>query len=163
MLSVNQLAPGRKVEVVAEMVMPLALQGDRPFLRLPLTVGEIYGHSPFLPADDIAVDPNLHLEGNLSVSKASGRAVFASGDPADGDTVIALGGSLELFFPDQRFGTVEGRDSAGRQVQLKLSVPRRTAKPWTLRSCSTDQDHQQSSRSRGLSVHEAMKLGLRSA
>jgi hypothetical protein len=104
MLSVSQLAPGRKVEVVAEMVMPLALQGDRHFLRLPLTVGEIYGHSPFLPADDIAVDPNLRLEGRLSISKASGRAVFASGDPADGDTVIGLEKSLELFFPDQRSG-----------------------------------------------------------
>ena len=64
MLSVSQLAPGRKVEVVAEMVLPLVLQGDRPFLRLPLTVGEINGHSPFLPADDIAVDPNLRLEGH---------------------------------------------------------------------------------------------------
>jgi Vault protein inter-alpha-trypsin domain len=164
MLSVSQLAPGRKVEVVAEMVMPLALQGDRPFLRLPLTVGEIYGHSPFLPADDIAVDPNLHLEGNLSISKTSGRAVFASGDPADGDTVIALGRSLELFFPDQRFGTVEGRDSAGRQVQLKLSVPRRTAKTLDIailfdRSGSTNSQVG----SRGLSVHEAMKLGLGSA
>ena len=164
MLSVSQLAPGRKVEVVAEMVMPLALQGDRPFLRLPLTVGEIYGHSPFLPADDIAVDPNLHLEGHLSISKASGRAVFASGDPADGDTVIALGKSLELFFPDQRFGTVEGRDSAGRQVQLKLSVPRRTAKTLDIailfdRSGSTNSQVG----SRGLSVHEAMKLGLGSA
>ena len=146
------------------MVMPLALQDDRPFLRLPLTVGEIYGHSPFLPADDIAVDPNLRLEGHLSISKASGRAVFVSGDPADGDTVIALGKSLELFFPDQRFGTVEGRDSAGRQVQLKLSVPRRTAKTLDI-AILFDRSGSTNSRvgNRGLSVHEAMKLGLGSA
>jgi hypothetical protein len=164
MLSVSQLGPGRKVEVVAEMVMPLALRDDRPFLRLPLTVGEIYGHSPFLPADDIAVDPNLHLEGHLSISKASGRAVFASGDPVDGDTVIALGRSLELFFPDQRFGTVEGRDATGRQIQLKLSLPRRSATALDIailfdRSGSTSS----SVGKRGLSIHEAMKRGLASA
>src|SRR6516165_7122850 len=94
---------------------------------LPLTVGEIYGHSPFLPADDITVDPNVHLEGRLSISKGSGKAIFASGEPVDGDAVVTLGRALELFFPDQRFGTVEGRDAAGREVQLELSVPRRIA------------------------------------
>jgi hypothetical protein len=78
--------------------------------------------------------------------------------------VIALGRSLELFFPDQRFGTVDGRNSAGRQVQLKLSVPGRTAKTLDIailfdRSGSTNSPVG----SRGLSVHEAMKLGLGSA
>lgn len=48
-LSVGQLAPGKKVEVELRMVMPLALSERGPFLRLPMTAGQLYGSSPLQP------------------------------------------------------------------------------------------------------------------
>ncbi|WIM12547.1 VIT domain-containing protein [Enhydrobacter sp.] len=163
-LSVSQLAPGKMVEVTAELTMPLALHRDSPLLRLPFTVGQVYGQSPFLPADDIAVDPALRLSGRLSISEIAGKAVFVSGTPVEQGMTIPLSQSLELLFLDQAFGAVEGRDAIGRRVHLMLSVPPTSAGNLDIailfdRSGSTSSAvgmHR-------LSVHEAMSRGLQSA
>jgi hypothetical protein len=44
-LSVGQLGPDKSVEVVAEVVMPLSMIDGVPFLRIPTTVGQLYGAS----------------------------------------------------------------------------------------------------------------------
>jgi len=46
MLSVGRVAPGAEVVVTSTFVVPLSFAGDRPGLRIPTTVGEIFGRSP---------------------------------------------------------------------------------------------------------------------
>ena len=40
------------VDILAEMAMPLSLIDGVPRLRVPMTVGQLYGASPLLPSDD---------------------------------------------------------------------------------------------------------------
>ena len=50
-LSVAQLAPGKEVMVELETVTSMGCIAGEPFLRIPTTVGQIYGTSPLMPAD----------------------------------------------------------------------------------------------------------------
>lgn len=51
-LSVGALPPGAEVLVELEQAVPLTDVGGVPFLRLPMTAGQLYWTSPLLPSDD---------------------------------------------------------------------------------------------------------------
>jgi hypothetical protein len=121
MLSIGQLAPGKTVRIDTEMVMPLSITSRTPFLKLPLVVGEIYGSSPFLPADDIKSVDGLKLEAILHVTAEHGRILLADGSNLMNGQTIKLDRHLYLQFPDQQFGTRKGIDGWGRDVKLWLA------------------------------------------
>ncbi len=119
-LSVGRLGPGKEAEIVIETVAPLSDLDGVPFLRIPTTVGQVYGTSPLMPADDLVTDPDVAHAAELTVRTDEGVPRFASGlDYADGMR-IALDRAIEIVVPGMRFGTVAGRDGAGRPVRLKL-------------------------------------------
>lgn len=113
MLSIGQLASGKTVRIDTEMVMPLATTGSTPFLKLPLVVGEIYGSSPFLPADDVKTVDGLDLEATLHVTAEHGRVLLADCSNLVSGQTIKLDRHLYLQFPDQQFGTRKGIDAWG--------------------------------------------------
>lgn len=125
MLSVGQLGPGKTVYVETEMVMPLTTNGFSLYLRLPLVVGEIYGLSPFLPADDLHAVESLNLTATLTVSAQGGRVLFAEGCSVENGQTISLDRHLVLQFPDQFFGQRNGTDAWGRKVQITLEAPKK--------------------------------------
>ena len=53
MLSVAPLGPGKEIEVVSTWVSALSFVGDRGQMRIPLTVGDIYGRSGIPDSDDL--------------------------------------------------------------------------------------------------------------
>lgn len=119
MLSVGNLAPGKEIEVVDESVMPLALAGKHPSLRIPTTVADLYGGTPLLPADDIAVSRSALKTATLSVD-ADGLQVLRDGTPIAGEVITGLGQIIDLSFPGAPFGVSAGHAADGRAVSVDL-------------------------------------------
>ena len=121
-LSVGQLGPDKSVEVVAELAMPLSMIDGVPFLRIPTTVGQLYGASPLLPSDDLVVAGNALRNAELSIRVDSGSPRLSAGRPVGEDaTTIPLDRAIEISVPGAHFGTREGYDAKGRVVRLSLT------------------------------------------
>ena len=121
-LSVGQLGPDKSVEVVAELAMPLSMIDGVPFLRIPTTVGQLYGASPLLPSDDLVVAGNALRSAELSVRVDSGSPRLLGGRPIGEDaTTIPLDQAIEISVPGAHFGACEGYDAKGRVVRLSLT------------------------------------------
>jgi hypothetical protein len=122
-LSIGQLAPGKEVEVELRTVLPLAISADGPFLRLPMTAGQLYGNTPLQPADDLITDNSVRHHAQLRIRTASGRAILGGVGPVEpgAEINVNLDKAIEILLPDNGFGTVLGASARGRQVRLELS------------------------------------------
>lgn len=127
-LSVGQLAPGKEVEVELRMVVPLALSEGGPFLRLPITAGQLYGSSPLQPADDLVTDALVRHEANVTIRTDAGVPDLLGCGPitADGSVKITLDRAVEIIVQGGRFGTVTGVSADGHQVRIDLRPQART-------------------------------------
>ena len=160
MLSVGQLASGKTVRIETEMVMPLATTGSKLYLRLPLVVGEIYGASPFLPADDLVAVAGLNLSATLTVSAQGGRVLFADGRMVENGQTIMLDRHLVLEFPDQYFGQRSGVDAWGRKLDLLLAPSAQMDRPLDI-AILVDHSSSTADQLGPTQVHQAMLRGLR--
>jgi hypothetical protein len=120
-LSVAQLAPGAEVEVTVETVAPLATVGGTPMLRIPTTVGEIYGTSPLMPADDLVTGPGALETARLEVSVDHGRVTLYGRGVLEGGMSVPLDRSIVLRVEGGTFGERIGRDAQGRRLRLVLA------------------------------------------
>ncbi|MHB2165618.1 VIT domain-containing protein [Alsobacter sp. R-9] len=124
-LSVGQLGPGATAAVTVETVMPLAAVGDLLLLRLPMTVGELYGTSPLMPADDLVTGPGALAAATLRVTTDAGRVSLDGHGPLAGEATVPLDRSIVLRLEGGRLGERQGRDAFGRTVRLSLQpLPR---------------------------------------
>jgi len=120
-LSVGALPPGAEVEVELEQTVSLADVGGVPFLRLPMTAGQLYGTSPLLPSDDLVIADVRHVA-QLSVTVDAGRAVLEGRTLAPEETKeILLDRALELRIEGGAFGSLDGIAADGRRVRMTLS------------------------------------------
>ncbi|WP_431298464.1 VIT domain-containing protein [Tabrizicola sp. BL-A-41-H6] len=161
-LSIGNLAPGKEVSVEVETVAPLSLGASGPFLRIPVTVGQLYGASPFSPVDDLVTSSHVSFCAALSVTVDAGRVVLG-GRPLVGPLQVTLDAAIEIELQGGSFGKHQGVAADGRQVHLDL-------KPLTGGSGGLDLavlvDHSGSTSARadgprGLTVWEAIRDGLR--
>ena len=164
MLSIGQLGAGKTVSIETEMVMALEDYAGTPFIRIPLTVGEIYGNSPLLPSDSLLTQPGLKMVGRLSVTSTSGRAEFVSGEQVESGMKIPMTQSIELLFPEQKFGFVSGFDAWGREVSINLKQSAPSAKKLDVaiildRSGSTSENVG----TKGKTIRSAIEDGVRHA
>lgn len=120
-LSVAQLGPGAEVVVTVETVAPLATVGGTPVLRIPTTVGEIYGTSPLMPADDLVTGPGALETARLEVSVDHGHVRLDGHGDLDGSVTVTLDRSIVLRVEGGVFGERTGRDAQGRRVRLVLA------------------------------------------
>jgi hypothetical protein len=121
-LSVGQLGLGKSVDVVAEMEMPLAMIDGVPFLRIPTTVGQLYGSSPLLPSDDLTANENALQTAELRIRVGSGSPRLFGGRLVGEDTtMVPLDRAIEISVPGANFGTRQGYDAKGRSVRLSLT------------------------------------------
>lgn len=122
-LSIGALPEGAEVEVALEQVVPLADAGAVPFLRLPMTAGQVYGTSPFLPSDDLVVAEGVQHEATLTISLDQGSAMMDGCELApDTPLSIVLDRALELEVEGGEFSTLQGRAADGRIVDLSLKA-----------------------------------------
>jgi hypothetical protein len=107
MLSIAQLPPGAEVEVLTTWTMPLACQGHARVLHIPLTVGDIYGDSQLIDADDLvhggpAAAADLHV-------RCDAGAILLWGHPLqDGRARVPLNRPIELAVSGQASRTLKG-------------------------------------------------------
>jgi hypothetical protein len=120
-LSVAQLAPGAEVVVTVETVAPLATVGGTPVLRIPTTVGEIYGTSPLMPADDLVTGPEALETARLEVTVDRGRVTLDGHGVLEDAASVRLDRSIILRVEGGTFGKRSGRDAQGRRVRLVLA------------------------------------------
>ena len=122
-ISVAQLAPGKEVEISAELIMPLAIVAGIPALRIPVSVGQIYGVSPLLPADDVVVEEGRLFDAEFVLRADSGTPALADGTPLTAKILqLPLDRAIEVRIPGAVFGSLDGIAADGRQICLSLAA-----------------------------------------
>src|SRR5262249_39248838 len=97
MLSVGQVGAGATIEVISRFAMAATHAGDRSTLRIPLSVGDVYGHSGLSDVDDLAHAPSEAFA-RLKVS-APGTTIALDGQPmVDGEARVSLARPIDLAF-----------------------------------------------------------------
>lgn len=119
-LSIGQLAPGKQVSVELRTVLPLTIAGSDPFLRIPVTAGQLYGVTPLQPADDLITDRGVKHSATLRVRTDSGAVTLGgSMEVASGAvTEILLNKAIEIVVKGGAFGSLLGNSAEGNQVRV---------------------------------------------
>ena len=121
-LSVAQLAPGKEVMVELETVTTMGCIAGEPFLRIPTTVGQIYGTSPLMPADDLMTSSQVQFTAQISAVCDQGIAtlddgrIISQGEPVE----VTMNNAIELRVANGCFGKVSGVSANGQIVELEL-------------------------------------------
>jgi hypothetical protein len=119
MLSVGHVAPGAEIEVQLSFAVALTNLNGRGTLRIPLTVGDIYGRSGLPDSDDLAHGGTLPLA-DLAVECRGGSAALIGGALEGGRAKIALDAPIDLEVIGWTPHDLIGRAADGRAVTLRI-------------------------------------------
>ena len=119
MLSVGQIAPGAEVEVRATWAITLTHLNGRARLRIPLTVGDIYGRSGLADCDDLIHGLPVQC-GVLDVTCRDGVVSLIGGRLENGRADIALNSPIDLDVTGWTPRALAGRAADGRAVALRV-------------------------------------------
>jgi hypothetical protein len=120
MLSVAHVAPGAEIVVADTWTAPLSFVDAAPHLRIPTTVGEIYGRSPLSPGDDLVTGSAVH-EATISVACEDGTAtLLRAGAPTGGRYRVTLDRPIDIAVAGWSKRTLAGVAADGRQVTLEV-------------------------------------------
>lgn len=119
MLSVGHVAPGAEIEVQSTFAVVLTNLNGRGTLRIPLTVGDIYGRSGLPDSDDLAQGGPMPLA-DLAVECLGGSAVLIGGALEEGRAKVGLDAPIDLEVIDWSPRDLIGRAADGRTVTLRI-------------------------------------------
>jgi len=119
MLSVVQLPPGAEIAVTARFAMPLAIIAGKAFLRIPTTVGDIYGTSG-LPDSDELVHGGTLLAGAVNVACDSGAPRLLNGTLENGAARVWLDAPSVVEGEGWAPRELTGRSAEGTAVTLSV-------------------------------------------
>lgn len=122
MLSVGAVAPGAEVEVTMRWSMLATCQQGRTMLRIPTTVGDVYGHSRLPDSDDLAHAPRKE-QGTIRV-RSDARRLMVNGAVTDGPEAtltVGLDAPIDIEAGETLIDTVTGRMADGRTVALRIA------------------------------------------
>ena len=120
MLSVAHVQPGATIVVTDTWTAPLGFVGGTPQLRIPTTVGDIYGRSPLAPSDDLVTADVVH-EATIRVVCEEGVATIArTGAASDGSHTIRLDVPIDITVSGFVPRALEGIAADGRRVTLHI-------------------------------------------
>ena len=121
-LSVGQLGAGKEVSVIIETVAPLMQLSGSCFLRIPTTVGAVYGSSPLLPADDLMTSAAVKHVATLSIKTDAGQISLSDGSTPGGNEPIevTLDKSIEISLSKASFGKTIAMSATGHPVTLSV-------------------------------------------
>lgn len=160
MISVANIQSGGEVKVTTKWALPLSVTGGRATIRIPQTVGDIYGRSNLAEADDIlsggARQPVL-----LSV-RAAGNVEVIGADLVGGHARLMNSRPIDIVSDIWEPVPLMGNTTSGRAVKLTLSP--QIAGNLTL-SVAVLIDHSGSmaenfASEKDVSAHDAAKNGL---
>jgi hypothetical protein len=166
MLSVAHLGPGKEIEVTTVWAAALSFVGDQGQLRIPLTVGDIYGRSRLPDSDDLLIDGPVKIA-DLSVRCRNGAAVAVRGVSLnEGHARVPLNAPIDLTVTHAAGQELHGMAADGREVILRISPYRggdMALNVAVVVDHSGSMEGNCSSRSGSISKHQAVIAGLRSA
>lgn len=123
-LSIAHIPTGATIAVTHYWIIALAPRGDDKWhVRIPVTVGDIYGVSPFNDADDLATSPQVVHNANVEVD--CGDAVASiSGTPvtAGRRLDVVLDAPIELEIAGLTTLSADGVAADGRRVRVSLTL-----------------------------------------
>jgi hypothetical protein len=162
MLSLGNLAPGKEAEVTLTFVAPLSFASSVPTLRIPTSVGEIFGRSPLIASDDLVTGP-VTLVAKVRVGGHGSPQVLGTGLA---EAELPLDGSIVVAVPAWTPVPAAGRSADGSAVTVTVDRLSHGDAPLDLavvfdRSGST-RDPMQTDTGR-TTAWEAMRNGLRHA
>jgi hypothetical protein len=124
MLSVGNVPAGAEIEVTHAWIAALSLDAGRANLRLPVTVGDVYGVSPFSDADDLVVSGDVVHEAEIAIDAGDVKASVAG--LAEGATKgrLVLDRPIDIVLDRIGSGQAEGRAADGRSVSITIAPER---------------------------------------
>jgi len=121
MVSVGHVRPGGEIVVTDTWTAPVSFLDETPRLRIPTTVGEIYGRSPLTPADDL-VTGGVMYEATVSITCQDGTAsLLNAGPPIDGRYNVTLDAPIDIVVTGWKERKLTGVSADGRQVALDIA------------------------------------------
>ncbi len=119
MLSVAHIPPGETIEVITTWAMTLTMIGAEGHLRIPLTVGDVYGRSPLSDADDLT-SGGKPLIGTLKINSPDAPVRLVNGFLENGKTRLQLNRPIDLVIEPWRSRALKGITANGRSISLLL-------------------------------------------
>jgi hypothetical protein len=119
-LSLGHIGPGAEIEVSATWASALTYVGDRGQIRIPLTVGDIYGRSGLLDSDELLLGGPVQ-SADLFVRCSSGAVDLLGGKLTDGCAHVALNAPIDLVVTQAVDKVLHGLAADGREVILHIA------------------------------------------
>lgn len=120
MLSVGHIAAGKEIAVTNVWAAALSEIDGEVSLRIPTTVGDIYGRSPLADSDDLVHAPVIH-EASLEVTCDSGDIHLKGSKLEDGKASLHLDAPIDLQITNWSPRDLKGQSADGRSVELKVA------------------------------------------
>jgi len=164
MLSVAHLGPGAEIEVSSTWVSTLSFVGDRSQIRIPLTVGDIYGRSGLPDSDDLLLGGPVQTA-DVFVRCNNGVVSLLGAHLDDGHARVALNAPIDLIVTQAVDKELRGLAADGREVTLRVT-PHRGGD--TALNVAVLIDHSGSmgsacsDQARSITKHQAIVRGLKS-
>src|SRR4051812_22959772 len=95
MVSVANVAPGAEVEVAANFVMPFSYLDGSWRLRIPVTVGQVYGQIP-LPESDALLTGGPAETAEVTVTSNAGTVLVLGQALKDGRAFVTLNRPIDI-------------------------------------------------------------------
>jgi hypothetical protein len=119
MLSVGNIPPGEEIEVKTVWTMPLTMASGEGHLRIPTTVGQIYGQSPLADGDDFTWGSDMPAA-NVTV-RSSGVPVKISEKIFGSDTLqVSMNQPIDLTVGSWQTARLSSRSASGEAIELEL-------------------------------------------
>lgn len=119
MLSLGHVPPAAEIEVSFRWVMTMTNIDGRCHLRIPLTVGDIYGQSG-LPDSDELIHAVQRQSASLTVRCRDGAVTLRGGRLDNGQANVALDGPIDLEVTGWSAKDLRGRAADGRAIVLRV-------------------------------------------
>jgi hypothetical protein len=120
-LSVANIAPGAEVAVGAAWVASLSLVDGAGRLRIPLTVGQIYGRSGLEEVDEMVSGGPASMA-RLTVRCETGPVELVGGALSEGAAFVRLNAPIDLKLPRWTPGELEGLSQDGRAIAVSFEA-----------------------------------------
>jgi hypothetical protein len=121
MLSVAHVPAGAEVEVRSTWTLTLSNVDGRGRLRIPLTVGDIFGRSRLADSDDLVHGLRADIAG-LKVDCRNGSVTVRGCELREGRAKVPLDAPIDLAVAAWSPRTLSGRAADGRSITLRVEA-----------------------------------------
>ena len=163
MLSVANIAPGSEIEVTTTWAAALTFNQKSGSLRIPLTVGDIYGRSRLPDSDEFLTGGPIQTA-ELFIKNINSNATIRGAKIQEGYTEVPLNAPIDLLVSDIIPRNLIGYAADGREVNLQVFPQEPASAPLSvavLIDHSGSMGEHSSAHGRSVTKHKAVLDGIR--